>query len=70
MFGLPGGSEWILLVLMVRCCSARRVCQGSRGAMGGAEDEFNKANNTPSAVRRPSQSREGGADGDSSSLTP
>jgi sec-independent protein translocase protein TatA len=49
MFGLPGGSEWILLVLIVLLLFGSARLPRLARSMREAKDEFKKANDTPKA---------------------
>jgi sec-independent protein translocase protein TatA len=47
MFGLPGGSEWILLVLIVLLLFGSARLPRLARSMREAKDEFKKANEAP-----------------------
>ena len=47
MFGLPGGSEWILLVLIVLLLFGSARLPRLARSMREAKDEFKKANADP-----------------------
>jgi sec-independent protein translocase protein TatA len=49
MFGLPGGSEWILLVLIVLLLFGSARLPRLARSMREAKDEFKKANAEPKA---------------------
>ena len=49
MFGLPGGSEWILLVLIVLLLFGSARLPRLARSMREAKDEFKKANKEPEA---------------------
>ena len=49
MFGLPGGTEWILLVLIVLLLFGSARLPRLARSMREAKDEFKKANSDPKA---------------------
>ena len=49
MFGLPGGTEWILLVLIVLLLFGSARLPRLARSMREAKDEFKKANDSKSA---------------------
>ncbi len=65
MFGLPGGTEWILLVLIVLLLFGSARLPRLARSMREAKDEFKKANDTKGAgapapdAEAPEQSAEG-----------
>jgi sec-independent protein translocase protein TatA len=53
MFGLPGGSEWILLVLIVLLLFGSARLPRLARSMREAKDEFKKANDAPKDTKVP-----------------